>query len=165
MQKRNIVALVFTVVSLILLYPGLTEPILKITIAADLPIVGRMTFHEQTQSILQSIRVLHKNNNTLVAALILIFSVVVPVIKGVIVLATILLKEYKLKNRLYRFVFLIGKWSMADVFVVGIFIAYLSTTSNSAIDAKLLVGFNFFVAYCILSLLGIQLTSVNEKTD
>jgi hypothetical protein len=51
---------------------------------------------------------------------------------------------------------------MADVFVVGIFIAFLSTQSNNNINAVLLPGFNYFVAYCILSLAGIQLVQIDE---
>lgn len=163
MQKRNIVALVLTLASLILLYPGLTEPILKIAIAAELPILGKTTFYENTQSILQTVKTLYSNNNALVAGLIFLFSVVVPFTKGVIILLTILVKDFALKEKLYRFVYIIGKWSMADVFVVGVFIAFLSTTSNKAIEAELLAGFNYFAAYCLLSLLGIQLTKVDSE--
>lgn len=162
MTIRNISALVLTLVSLGLLYPGLTVPILQITIAPELPVLGKTTFYEQTQSILETIDTLYQTNNELVAILILLFSIIVPVAKGVIILAVLLVKKITWRRQLYKFVYAIGKWSMADVFVVGIFIAFLSTTSNTAIDAVLLPGFNYFVAYCIISLAGIQLAMVNE---
>ena len=157
MSTRNIIAFSLTVISLGILYPGLTVPILQISIAPELPLLGKTTFYEQTQSILQTVETLYKTKNELVAFLILLFSVIVPVTKGVIILCVLPMKQTKLRARLHSFVYAIGKWSMADVFVVGIFIAFLSTQSNTAIDAVLLPGFNYFVAYCIISLAGIQL--------
>ena len=163
MNIRNIAAFILTVASLILLYPGLTEPILQIKIAPELPLLGKTTFYEQTQSILQTIDTLYNTKNKLVAFLILLFSVVVPVTKGLMILVVLMVKNPELKNKIYNLVYAIGKWSMADVFVVGIFIAFLSTRSNTAIDALLLPGFNYFVAYCIISLIGIQLVKIDRK--
>ena len=68
---------------------------------------------------------------------------------------------------LFNFVKAIGKWSMADVFVVGVFIAYLSTKSNEAISAELYEGFYYFTGYCLISLAAIQAMkiSVAEEPD
>lgn len=162
MLKRNIAALILTIVSLCLLYPGLTKPILQVVISAELPIIGKTTFYEQTQSILETVDTLYNTNNKFVAILIFLFSVIIPLTKGIIILAVLLVKQFKLKSKLYRFVFIIGKWSMADVFVVGVFMAYLSTQSNNSIEANLLEGFNYFAFYCILSLLGIQMTTIDK---
>ena len=162
MNKRNIAALSLTVISLIILYTGLTVPILQIEVAPELPLLGKTTFYEQTQSILQTVETLNNTNNKLVAALILLFSVIVPVTKGLIILVVLLVKDLKIKKKLYKFVYAIGKWSMADVFVVGIFIAFLYPRSNDGIDAVLLPGFNYFVAYCIISLTGIQLVQIED---
>jgi len=162
MSKKNRAALILTIISLIVLYPGLINPILQISIAVELPILGKTTFYDQTQSILESVETLWDMDNELVAALILFFSVVIPVTKGIIILFVLLIKDFKLKTKIYRFVFLIGKWSMADVFVVGIFIAFLSTKSNSAIHAVLHPGFYYFVAYCLISLTAIQLTTLKD---
>lgn len=162
MLKRNIAALILTIVSLCLLYPGLTKPILQVVIAAELPIIGKTTFYEQTQSILETVDTLYNTNNKFVAILIFLFSVIVPFTKGVIILAVLLFRKFAYKAKLYRFVFIIGKWSMADVFVVGVFMAFLSTQSNSSIEANLLEGFNYFALYCILSLLGIQMTTLEK---
>ncbi len=160
MSKRNLIALVLTIVSLIVLYPGLTVPMLRISIAPELPLIGKTVFYEQTQSILQTVETLYNTQNKLVAALILLFSVVIPVTKGLIMIVVLSIKNRKIKLGLYKVVFAIGKWSMADVFVVGVFIAFLSTQSNSSIDAALLPGFNYFVAYCIVSLAAIQLVKL-----
>jgi len=56
----------------------------------------------------------------------------------------------------------IGKWSMADVFVVGVFLAYLATASEESISAEVFDGFYYFTAYCIISILGIQIMDLRD---
>jgi uncharacterized paraquat-inducible protein A len=62
----------------------------------------------------------------------------------------------------------IAKWSMADVFVVAILIAYLAaiasqatpgTTALVAFQAHFGIGFYFFAAYCIFALATQQFTA------
>ena len=163
MSFRNIVALVLIIVSLICLYPGLFEPILSIMIGADIPILGRIELQNSTNSIISTIKTLYEEGNPLVAFLILFFSVVVPILKAVMLLLVLFMPSMPRKESIYNFVYIIGKWSMADVFVVGILIAYLGTQSNSNVDATLHEGFYYFLAYCIISLFAIQVMKV-EKT-
>ena len=163
-MNRNMLALIFTVASVGLLIPGLFNQILNISIGAEIPMVGKIVLYEQTQNILETAETLYKNNNTFPAALIILFSVIIPFLKAVIVVVVSLGKNLSNRYQLYRFVYAIGKWSMADVFVVGVFVAYLSTTSDESIVAELKDGFYYFTGYCILSLIGIQLMQV-EKTS
>ncbi|MEO0779788.1 MAG: paraquat-inducible protein A, partial [Bacteroidota bacterium] len=64
------------------------------------------------------------------------------------------------RQQWFQFVRAIGKWSMADVFVVGVFLAFLATRSNENINAALHPGFYYFLAYCLISLLAIQVMKV-----
>ena len=162
MKTRNIIALILIIISLICLYPGLTEPILSIKVGAKLPIVGNINLHESTQSILKTIQTLHENNNTLVAFLILFFSIIVPVIKAVLLLVVLFFKNLKQRKMIHKFVYIIGKWSMADVFVGGVFLAFLATKSNESIQANIHSGFYYFLAYCLISLLAIQVMQVKQ---
>ena len=163
MKIQNIIALVLIIISLVCLYPGLTEPILSINVGAKLPIVGTIELHNVKQSIMKTISTLHKNNNTLVAGLILLFSVIIPVLKALILLSVLLFKKIKGRHYLHKFVTIISKWSMADVFVVGVFLAFLATKSDDAINARLHDGFYYFLAYCIISIFASQLIKV--ETD
>ena len=163
MKMRNIIGLILILASLACLYPGLYQPILTINVGAQLPLVGSVTLHNSTQSIMKTIETLFKNNNSLVASLILLFSVLVPLIKAIILLVILLFKKMKGRKMAYNFVSLIGKWSMADVFVVGVFLAFLATRSDDNIHAQLETGFYYFLAYCILSLLAIQFISIDEE--
>ena len=162
MHTRNIIAVVLLIISLICLVSGLIQPILSLKIGAALPLVGTLTLHESTQSILKTIETLHDNNNTLVAFLILLFSIIVPIFKAISLLAVLLIKKLRNHSRLHKFIALISKWSMADVFVVGIFIAFLSTQSNEALEAKLGTGFYWFLAYCLISIAASQVMTTEK---
>ncbi|MGL1889429.1 MAG: paraquat-inducible protein A [Reichenbachiella sp.] len=163
MSIRNIIALVLTLISLGLLYPGVTLPILNLTVSAELPILGTVEFYNQTQSILQTVESLFTQKNEFVAILIFVFSIVVPFTKALIMIVVLILKDFTWKSKLYNFVSFIGKWSMADVFVVALFMAFLSTKSNSGITAELLEGFNYFAVYCLVSIASIQIASIKKE--
>jgi len=149
MNKRNIIAILLILVSLACLFPGLFYPMLTIKVGADLPLVGTLTVHETTQSILNTIKTLHQNDNSLVAGLILLFSVIVPIIKAILLMIVLFFKNLKSRASIYKFVAFIGKWSMADVFVVGVLLAFMATSSEDSIHAALHEGFYYFLAYCI----------------
>lgn len=128
-------------------------------------------------SIIATVEELWADQRLLVAALIFLFSVCIPLIKTSLVSIAYFSKNSLTQNRLLGWVAGIGKWSMADVFVVAIFLAILSTnhaeTSEShqfavfglkiAFDISTQTlssagqGFYYFTAYCILSLFGTQL--------
>ncbi|MCB1198536.1 MAG: paraquat-inducible protein A [Deltaproteobacteria bacterium] len=163
MLLRNRIALILIIFSLLCLYPGLFKPIMRIEVSATLPILGKVPLHDTTQSIVKSIQTLHKNNNTLVAGLILLFSIIVPLIKALTLLVILLTKKLRHHERLYRFVDLISKWSMADVFVVGTFLAFLASRSNPNIHAEIHQGFYYFLAYCLISLMATQMIKLRPK--
>lgn len=162
MSKRNITGLSLIIISLICLYPGLTLPILNIEIAASIPLLGEISLYDRTQSVVSGIRLLYDYDNFFVATMILIFSVVVPVLKALVLFAVLAFKNWKYRVKAYNFVAVIGKWSMADVFVVATFLAYLGTTSDEGINSEIMEGLYYFTAYCIISLLAIQVIKVDD---
>jgi paraquat-inducible protein A len=163
MTRRNLAALALTLVSLGLLWPGLTEPVLTIT--ASVTVLGQTReVFRQTQSIWQSVRTLHESGNTFVALLILFFSITVPVIKAGLLAAVLAAGRHATKRRLFLFVRSVSKWAMADVFVVGVFIAYLAAKATDNLDAVAERGFYFFAAYCLLSNLSFQVLNVTEES-
>jgi uncharacterized paraquat-inducible protein A len=164
MSRRNLVAVLLTILSLGLLVPGLTRPVLTITAKIALLGVEREIFRE-TQSIIESVQRLHDAGNTFVAALILLFSIMVPVIKAVLLFVTLRLRAPATRLALYRFVRSISKWSMADVFVVGVFIAFLAADALDNLDASAGTGFYWFVAYCLVSNLAFQLLQVPDQVE
>lgn len=159
MTPRNIAAIGLTLVSLGLLWPGLTEPVLSITASITLLGKTREVFR-QTQSIVESVQNLHRAGNTFVAGLILFFSITVPLIKAALLVAIFAARQVTARRRLHTVVNSVSKWAMADVFVVGVFIAFLAAKATDNLDAVAERGFYFFVAYCLVSNLSFQLLEV-----
>ena len=156
MTLRNVVAILLTAVSLGLLIPGLTQPVLTIVASIDLLGVSREVFR-QTQSVFQAVRTLHNADNDFVAGLILFFSVTVPFLKALALVIILALRNPVARYRLYLMVRSLSKWAMADVFAVGVFIALLAAQGSDNLDGFAGPGFYYFASYCLVSNLAFQL--------
>ena len=140
---------------LLLLWPGLTMPVLTIEAGITLGGVTQTLFHQQ-QSILESIETLQETESYLAAGLILLFSVCVPIVKAIAIMISLLMPT-KWEGLVRHWVSLISKWAMADVFVMGLFIAFLASDSSEFLSAQLESGFYYFAAYCVCSVLVFQI--------
>ena len=163
-KGQNNVAIGLILISLVALVPGLTLDIISFKVGIKVPILGEYSLMDESRSILGTVQFLTESKQYLVAFLIFWFSVLVPVIKAVLLLLVLMIPSMRYKKGLYAFIRLIGKWSMADVFVVAILIAFLSVGGNSSVQADIHSGYYWFLAYCLLSLLGIQLVSLERST-
>jgi hypothetical protein len=128
---------------------------------------GRTYFYYQNKGIMDVILLLWNNNNKPVAAAIGTFSVIVPLIKLLFSIIILLFPITRAKT-LRKVLSYISKWSMADVFVVGAFLAYLSFANMSPgvqMDANALFGLYYFGGYVVVSIfLGIMLDlTIKEK--
>ena len=56
----------------------------------------------------------------------------------------------------------IGKWSMADVFIVAILVVFFSTKQDIHTSIKIEVGLYFFISYVLLSMLGSTLLTQSK---
>jgi hypothetical protein len=133
--------------------------------------VADVEVYEQTRSIVGAVRRLYEVGSPIPATLILLFSVIVPFGKAALVAGAMFMINARSRQRTLRFVEAIAKWSMADVFVVAILIAFLAaqastapTTGPEAAPALLAFtaafgpGFYWFAAYCLFSLASQQVT-------
>jgi uncharacterized paraquat-inducible protein A len=114
---------------------------------------------------------LYEVGSPLPATLILLFSVIVPLGKAALVAWAMFVKDAARRAQTLHFVELIAKWSMADVFVVALFIAYLAAKASTTVPGPsaspaLVVftahfgpGFYWFTAYCLFSLASQQFTA------
>jgi len=151
-------------VALVSLVVGISTPILEITAFEDdfkiealkfveLPIKGEIVFYHQNKSILDVIGVLFDKGNYLVGVCIFLFSLIIPF--GKLFMGWLFIAGYLHNPKLKEWLHQLGKWSMADVFVVSIFLSFMSFTNfNTGISTKsqTFVGFYFFLAYCVLSI-------------
>ncbi len=132
---------------------------------------GDVEVYSQTRSIVGAVRNLYDVGSPFPATLILLFSVVVPFTKAALVAWAVFLKDATRRLRVLHFVEAIAKWSMADVFVVALFITYLAAEATQtppgdpaatpllAFDATFGPGFYWFAAYCLFSLASQQYTA------
>ena len=100
MNTRNMSSFVLLIVSFILLYLGVTEPML--TMKAE--IAGRELFNYK-RSILQAVKDLYESDNYLVSFLILFFSIMIPVLKGIVILWAFTFGNFNQKFKAHKFIF------------------------------------------------------------
>ena len=184
--------------SLVILFAGITAPMIEIDARfqqVSFMLIGeQITFTDQviffqSKSILEVIAILFntgKVDSFFVASLILVFSIVFPVAKLISTQIYLAGNEKTRKNKILKFfAFKSGKWSMADVYVIAIFMAYIgfqgilddqlsdlnmetdSLVSISTNETSLQPGFIIFIGFVLFSLILSQIlkriTALEEK--
>jgi hypothetical protein len=134
-------------------------------------IEGRLQAYSSTRSILGTVDELARTGNLLVAFLVVFFSLVIPVFKLLLLLVTLMLSG----ERAQRFLLLVNsrlsKWSMADVFVMALLVAYMAGSASGQVgellimEARLEPGFYYFLAYCLFSIVAGSLLLVPGKGE
>lgn len=177
----NISMLWLTVYSTIFLIGGLSLPMIDLDARlseVDMSIMDEAVHFDeqvlyfQSKSIFDVTETLLKGNGLdlkIVGLLILLFSIVLPLLK--MILTTLYLFVQKSRNNKFieTIIFYLGKWSMADVFVVAIFMSYIGFQGliNSQLGdmsqqsaayrletvnySKLSPGIIYFTIYVVLS--------------
>jgi len=124
---------------------------------------GTEIIQQSSKSLIGTAEVLWNDGNSLVAIMILLFSIVIPVLKGVLLAVSGSLSNSSKDNVVAKLAKGMSKWSMADVFVMALIISFLganaSTETSGLIQTKAEFGegFYFFLGYCILSIASAQL--------
>ena len=167
------------IIALMLFIPGIMLPMFSLNMEMTAKLSGSSLSSDLVNkelSLLATIQELWQDERILVAILIFVFSICIPLIKTCLVSFAYYKKNTDIERKILNFVAKIGKWSMADVFVVAIFLAILSTNHAETVDSKQMsvlgfklnllvstetlsivgIGFYYFTAYCLLSLLGTQ---------
>lgn len=180
MMKKHL-GFIFNLIAIGLFIPGIILPMFSLDMEVIAQVSGASINSEivnKELSLIQTIEELMNDNRVLVAILIFVFSICIPVLKALLVFVAYIKKHTQLERRILNFVAAIGKWSMADVFVVAVFLAILSTNhAETASQEQISIigfkidlfissetlsavgeGFYYFTAYCVLSLLGTHLS-------
>ncbi len=147
-------------IAFIALLVGLTTPVLSLEASKELPVLGETVFQFQSKGVLSTIAALEQNGNLWLAIILFFFSVVIPVLKNLVAWLTLFSRTHHFSLRGLHISRHLGKWSMADVFVVAILVAFFSTSGEGGMThAEVQAGLWFFAAYVVLSLVGTQLIS------
>lgn len=138
------------------------------SVAQQMRIEGTAKVFESTRSLLETMKELIFHNHVIVGFLIGLFAVIIPIIKIILSLLTVFLEPSKSRS-LLKISSLLGKWSMSDVFVMAIIVAFFTINANEQainavqMKAELGQGFYFFVVYCVLAIAAGQL--LERRTD
>ena len=144
--------------------PGFVKDIVS-PLIDNVEVSGTVPAFSKTNSILSTAAELYNNNHVPVAVMILFFSVGIPLLKALLLILAHLPLRHVFKRKLLWVSLITSKWSMADVFVVAIFVAYLAANGleeNRALvdfNSNLGHGFYYFFAYCIASIIATQILS------
>lgn len=174
-----------TIIAFVFLAVGITVPMLEIGFFSDLlnipiefdvPYIdkhvdlstkfqGRMYFFYQNKSVVDVIYLLFTHDNILVGSIILLFSVITPLLKLSLSLYQFFVPKSENKVADF-FIQYLGKWSMADVYVVSFFLAYLSIQNMAAgvqSETNVLIGLYFFLSFVVLSIVSSMLLKNSAK--
>jgi paraquat-inducible protein A len=137
--------------SLVFFGVGVAATALSLVASKEVSGLGTVVFSFEAKSIASTIGDLMASHDLALGGLVLFFSVIVPLAKAAVVLfATV--AHGAARDRAVRFVHAIGKWSMADVFVVAVLLAMLALGRDPATRASTGPGLYFFAGYCLLAL-------------
>jgi hypothetical protein len=128
-------------------------------------IEGQMEVYSRSRSIWGTVEALASTGNLLVALLIVTFSVVIPCFKLLLQSASLFITRVDFRRPLLWLNASLSKWSMADVFVMALLVAFLAGSAADqtgdilTMHARLGPGFYYFLAYCLFSIVaGIMLS-------
>ena len=130
---------------------------------------GEISAYNKTQSILGTVQDLASNNNLFVAALVGLFSIVIPSLKLLLQLLYCCLPLNGLKQKLGLVICALSKWSMVDVFVIALIVTYLAGNAHGksgellVMNAQFGEGFWYFSAYCIFAIIASNLIKTPDK--
>lgn len=147
-------------VTLLSLVFGLISPIFMMYILLDYNFQNIVSIKDailqfESLSLLESInKLISVQEKYFVGGIILLFSVIFPLIKTLLSFANVFINHLTIVNKSTKLLSALSKWSMTDVFVLSIFLVYLSSVNSgmSKIVTEIEVGFYFFFIYVILSI-------------
>lgn len=135
-------------------------------------IEGQLEAYHNTRSIWGTVEELARTGNLPVAFLIVFFSLVIPLFKLGLQLTALVIPGADNQRLLLQLNGALSKWSMTDVFVMGLLVAYMAGSASGQMgdmlimDAALEVGFYYFLAYCVFSIAaGSLMLAPREEGD
>ncbi|TGE83596.1 paraquat-inducible membrane protein A [Pseudoalteromonas sp. KS88] len=132
---------------------------------------GEISAYQKTRSIWGTVNELADNKNYLVAVLVAFFSIVIPTLKLLMQLLYMFLPVNKFKHMLGRVIQCVTKWSMVDVFVIALIVAYLAGNADGQMGelinmrAELGAGFWYFTGYCLFAITASSLIKVTPRNS
>lgn len=142
---RRIVLTLLIVAAGVCLYLGITQPIIKLT---------QLYVFSDEHSLLTAVQALYADGELFLAAVVLVFSILMPTLKlgYLLVLACLPNRHLGDRHRTLQRLEWLGKWSMHDVLILSLTIVYLRAEGVS--QAASMPGARYFAASVILIMIA-----------
>lgn len=146
---------ILTLGAAVCLVLGLTLPVMRLT---------RLYFWTDTHSILSILSALWAGDEIFLTAVIFVFSIVFPALKllYITMAGTLTTFDPARRNRWFKRIDWLGKWSMLDVLVLALLVFYAKATKFA--DAVTLPGVYFFAASVFLTMIAYSLIDQGEPS-
>ncbi len=134
-------------------------------------IEGQLQAYHNTRSIWGTVEELARTGNLPVALLIVLFSLVIPLFKLGLQGVSLFIASAPLREPVLWLNGALSKWSMSDVFVMGVLVAYMAGSASGqmgdmlTMHARLEPGFYYFLAYCVFSIYAGSLIQAPARSD
>lgn len=151
-QSSDPIIIHIILIAFVCLMIGISTPMLNLIAFKDLPVLGTVIFKYESKGILSVIQTLWQQQQYFISALLMLFSLLLPLAKLLCSSLILLIKDKNIKDLLDKLIHGIGKWSMTDVFVIAILLAFFTMNVDETTNAWLGHGLYFFAAYSLLSL-------------
>ena len=132
-------------------------------------IEGQLQAYSSTRSMWGTVQELSRTGNVIVAFLIVFFSLVIPVFKLLLQALTLLIASPNFRRQLLWLNARLSKWSMSDVFVMGLLVAFMAGRASDQVgdlltmNAVLEPGFYYFLAYCLFSIAASGMLKIEDR--
>ena len=129
---------------------------------------GEIKAYSKTRSIAGTVKELFRSGNGFVGFLVMLFSIVIPITKIMLMFVAACFRNSKNSRKAFLISSVISKWSMADVLVIAIIVAFMAANASNMgglldMDARFEPGFYFFLGYCTFSILSMQVITRKNK--
>ena len=153
------VGFALTLIAFGLFIPGILLPMFNLSMDMNVAVTGtdiKSSLVNKELSIINTVKELWHQNRYLVSILIFVFSILIPAMKTSALTFVFFAKSQVIRKQVAHLIAAIGKWSMADVFVVAILVAFFTAQATAELQSHLHEGFYWFTGYCLVSIFSGQ---------
>ncbi len=152
MRNRLATAQAIGAVSLLWLIVSLLAPVMSLTAHMDLPVLGEVVHRHDTKSVVGVAGSLLESADWPIGLLLLLCGVLAPLVKLTALLCSTICTTQRSRALAAALGGALAPWAMADVFTLGIVIAFFAAAPDALVSASLEPGAYFFAGHCVLAI-------------
>jgi len=163
-------ALILHLIAIVIWFPGVLNTVMTIEIGMSgggglLSFITDSLSQKKALSIVGSVQELFDQKHYFLTFLVFFFALLVPFAKSLMLSLALALPKKKIGSLSLKIVRAVSKWAMADVFAVGLAIAFLTFKTNAMVGVRPGNGLYFFAAYVLISTAAAMLCPIHTTAS